>query len=594
MDAQKIQKVWDIGMSLATVREKPLDDAFIACEQQGTERPALCAAENVTGNGGPLSLDNRASEQWDELEKIEHIIRNHESVEDVVAVLRHAELDQDAEIVAFVTLRRLSTAKHGDTKEQHRQDHELQRVQFWDSYWNGYTYLMMEDIGPNSMGRDFVGWTSMYDGSELNKVEMNEWLDETITAILDGGTGLHVLEIGTGSGMILFNLINDAHSYVGLEMSRTAVEFIDKTTKTMPDLVHRVHMYEATAADLGSLQFPTSPDVVVVNSVAQYFPSQEYLLQVVESVLQLGTVRTLFFGDMRSYALYKEFSVSKALYSAGQKVNKRLLGAKIAEIAQHELELLVDPAFFTSLPHRFSGLVEHVEILPKRMRATNELSCYRYAAVLHLKCPDQIAHHREIHNIRNDEWIDFSQQDLDHKRLLQRLENSPTVLAVSNIPYRKTIFERNVVDSLEYNTQITTLEGDDWLSSINERAQSQPSLSALDLGEIAKQADYRVEISWARQDSQRGGLDAIFHKYQSNGRGRVLFQFPSDHEDRESHSLTNQPLLLQVKQMVEEQLTERLESQLPAHVIPEQIIVVDKLPTNDGRKVGCQALAART
>ncbi|KAH6645132.1 hypothetical protein BKA67DRAFT_596032 [Truncatella angustata] len=524
-----------------------------------------------------------ASEEWDELKKIEHIIRSQESVEDVLAVLRHAELDQDAEIVAFVTLRRLSTVNHNETKEQNRQDHELQRVQFWDSYWNGYTYLAMEDIEPNAMGRDFVGWTSMYDGSELNKVEMNEWLDETITAILDGGTGLHVLEIGTGSGMILFNLINDAHSYVGLEMSQTAVEFIDKTTRSRPSWVHRIHMYKATAADLGSLKLPTSPDVVVVNSVAQYFPSQEYLLQVVESVLQLGTVRTLFFGDIRSYALYKEFSVSKVLYSAGQKVNKRLLREKIAEIAQQELELLVDPAFFTCLPHRFPDLVDHVEIIPKRMRATNELSCYRYAAVLHLRCPNQTTHRQDIHNIRNDEWIDFSQQGLDHKDLLQRLETSPRVLAVSNITYSKTNFERNVVDSLEDYEQSTTLEGDNWLSSIRERAQNQPSLSALDLQEIAKQAGYRVEISWARQNSQRGGLDAIFHKYSVNRRGRVLFQFPSDHEGRESHSLTNQPLLQQVKHMVEEQLNETLESQLPAHAIPEKIIIVDKLPINDGR-----------
>lgn len=588
MDAQKIQKVWDIGTSLASSREKASHNAFIAHKKQATER-SVQYTEDVDENNDPASVSKTVNEGREEMRKIEHILRSQESVEDVMAVLRNAEHDQDAEIVAFVTLRRPSTtAKDSVTKEQNRQDHELQRVQFWDSYWNGYTYLAMDNIEPKAMGRDFVGWTSMYDGSELNKAEMNEWLDETITAILDGGSGLHILEIGTGSGMILFNLINDAYSYVGLEMSRTAVEFIKKTTKLMPGLLDRIHMYEATAADLGSLQLPTSPSNVVVNSVAQYFPSQEYLLQVIESVLQLGTAQTLFFGDIRSYALYREFLVTKVLYSAGRKVNKRFLCEKIAETAQHELELLVDPAFFTSLPHRFSGLVEHVEILPKRMRATNELSCYRYAAVLHLKCSTPTAHHLRIYNIRSDEWMDFSQQGLGHESLLQRLETSPTILAVSNIPHSKTSFERNVVDSLEYNGQGTTAEDADWLSAIEESAPNQPALSALDLHEIAKQAGYRVEISWARQASQRGGLDAIFHKYESNERGRVLFQFPCDHEGRECHSLTNQPLQQQVTQMVEEQLIEALESQLPAHAIPEQIIIVDKLPINEARKVDSQ------
>lgn len=53
-------------------------------------------------------------------------------------------------------------------------------------------------------------------------------------------------------------------------------------------------------------------------------------------------------------------------------------------MAQAELELLTDPGFFTSLPNRFPSHIEHIEIMPKRMKANNELRCYRYAAIIHL------------------------------------------------------------------------------------------------------------------------------------------------------------------------------------------------------------------
>ena len=46
----------------------------------------------------------------------------------------------------------------------------------------------------------------MYDGSEINKVETNERLKDTIDTILNGRRLEKVLEIGSGTGMIPFSL----------------------------------------------------------------------------------------------------------------------------------------------------------------------------------------------------------------------------------------------------------------------------------------------------------------------------------------------------------------------------------------------------
>ncbi|KAI0133896.1 enniatin synthetase [Xylariales sp. AK1849] len=558
MDAAKIQRVWSIAKTLAVGCEMPVDDQGI------------------------------------NLKEVERIIRSHESVEDAVTVLRYTAVDQDAEIVAFVTLSPLITGKQTKTKTSAGDDDEAQRVQFWDSYWEGYTYTAMDDLEPEAVGRDFIGWTSMYDGKNIDKGEMNEWLDETIATILHGGPSLHVLEIGTGSGMILFSLIGDIRSYVGIEMSGTAAEFVINTAESMLDYANKIHIYQGTAADLGSLDIPTSPDLVVINSVAQYFPSQDYLFQVIESVLRLQTVRTLFFGDVRSYALYDEFLLSKALHLMGETARKDELRAKMAAIAERELELLIDPAFFTALPNQFPGLIEHVEVLPKRIKATNELSCYRYAAVIHIKDRSQVAQPQEIHDVREDDWIDYVHQGLDREHLLRRLENASSVVAVCNIPNSKTVLESHVVNSLHESAENETSKDGDWLSLIRQDVQRYPSLSVLDLIDLGQHSGYRVELSWARHGSQRGGLDAIFHKKRpSDGQSRVMFRFPTDHESRESNTLTSQPLQLQAKQMIKEQLNESLQSKLPAHMIPEQIAIVEKMPLKQSGEVDRRALAER-
>jgi SAM-dependent methyltransferase len=566
-------------------------------DEHAKDRPPFSTSLAASGSSDYGSLEDEQTkvsiQGTEELRQVERIIRSHKSVEGAVAVWNHAEDSQRAHVVAFVTLRALGAERQIDplTQSGDGDNDEALRVQFWDAYWEGCTYTAMDNLEAKAIGRDFLGWTSTYNGKEIDKAEMNEWLDETIKTIVDGGSPTHILEIGTGSGMILFNLINDERSYVGLEMSKTAVEFVTKMAKSMPTVADRIHIYQATASDLDSLDIPTSPELVVINSVAQYFPTQNYLLQVLESILRLQTVRTIFFGDIRSHCLYAEFLVSKVLYEGGENPTKEELRASMTATAQRELELLIDPAFFTALPSLFPGLVEHVEILPKKVKASNELSCYRYAAVVHVKPPGQPSRRQELREVGNTEWVDFTQHGLGRERLLRRLENSKGVVAVSNIPNSKTAFETLVVGSIRRGAENGVSRNADWLASVRQDAQNQSSLSALDLAGLAQQAGYRVELSWARQYSQRGGIDAIFHHYQPcDGQSRVMFRFPTDHEGRESRTLSNHPMQLQAEQEIQEELDDLLEAELPVHMLPKQIHIVENLPMNRKGEVDCHAL----
>jgi hypothetical protein len=111
---------------------------------------------------------------------------------------------------------------------------EVQHQKTWEDHFDVESYDFLKTPGPATLGRDFVGWTSMYDGKNMNKAEMNEWLDDTIAAILNGSPAENVPEIGAGTGMILFNLTNGLQSYVGLETSKQAVDYVNKMTGTVP------------------------------------------------------------------------------------------------------------------------------------------------------------------------------------------------------------------------------------------------------------------------------------------------------------------------------------------------------------------------
>ncbi|KAJ6437580.1 peramine synthetase [Purpureocillium lavendulum] len=328
---------------------------------------------------GSLTFAGRKDEQVKirgqrvELGEIEHVLRGHVEVTDAAVVLKYED-KHEPWIAGFVTL-------HDETHDGAVLQDEAQHVEVWERQFND-DYLDLKTMQPETIGRDFTGWTSMYDGRDIDKAEMNEWLDNTLDSIRNGTTPQHVLEIGTGSGMILFNLIEGLQSYTGLDPSGQAVEFIIQALRSMPTIAGNISMYKATAMDISRLGQGLSPDVVVLNSVIQYFPSLAYLYGVVEQLVQIPGVKTIFVGDVRSFSLYDEFLAARALHVTGGNASKDKLRRIMHDMKQAEGELLVDPAFFTGLSGQMPR-VEHVEILPKTMHATNELSAYRYEAVIH-------------------------------------------------------------------------------------------------------------------------------------------------------------------------------------------------------------------
>ncbi|KAG6119420.1 NRPS protein [Claviceps humidiphila] len=522
-----------------------------------------------------------------ELGEIDHILSAHDCVKEVATVLLDGE-DDLSQISSFVTILKSDTQLDERPRDDFESESKL--VEDWKQRIDTETYIFFEGIRPELMGKDFVGWTSMYDGTEIDKEEMCEWLDDTMKTIINGEPPGHVLEIGTGSGMILFNLIDEFQSYTGLEPSGRVADYVKEMMKSIPGSAHEVNIYKATAADLNQLPISISPNTVILNSVIQYFPSLDYLLRLIHDILQLEEVRTIFFGDVRSYALYREFLTARALRIAGESAKKDDIRGIMASLEQAEMELLVDPAFFVGLQSLLPDRIYHVEILPKRMQATNELSCYRYAAVLHVK--SRTTPQREVHELDDNEWVDFAARQLDREslaRLLKQASISTPVIGVYNISNRKSAFEKGVVDSLCTHSD----DGFDlnWIRAVRQKVDMIPSLSAKDLVSLAEEAGYRVEISWARQFQQRGAMDAVFHRHTQSGECRTLFRFPISKTNAGLRSLGTQPLQTQRTKSIQMELKKMLQEKLPPYMVPQSVLVLEKMPLNTNGKIDRQALA---
>ncbi|KAJ2979739.1 hypothetical protein NQ176_g3070 [Zarea fungicola] len=547
------------------------------------DRVRYRAGEGIIEFFGRIDFQFKIRSNRIEAAEVEAAILSHPSVHDAAVVLV-AEENQEPEIVGFVVSKNSNTKEPEETGSQ---------VQIWRDYFESHLYTEIDTISSSDIGRDFKGWTSMYDGSEINKEEMQEWLDDTIRTIRDGQSLGNVLEIGTGSGMILFNLGSGLQSYVGLEPSKSAVAFVTNAIKSIPALATKAEVHVGTATDIDQLR-GLRPDLVVFNSVVQYFPTPEYLAMVVDTLVRMGGIKRLFFGDIRSQATNRHFLAARAIHTLGRNATKDEVRKMMAELEESEEELLVEPAFFTTLASRLPDLIEHVEIIPKNMIATNELSAYRYAAIIHLRDSDTSAPH--VYSIAMEDCIDFQASGMHRGALREylRLFKNATTVFVSNIPCRKTIFERLIAESLDENSENareTTSDGAAWISAIRSEAESIESLSVPDLFQIAEESGYRVEVSAARQWSQRGALDAVFHRYQSSQPTvRTLFRFPTDNEIRMSATLANRPLQRIERRRIALQVRERLKALIPSYMIPSHVVALDHMPLNANGKVDRKGL----
>ncbi len=302
-----------------------------------------------------------------ELGEVESALARHPRVGEAVVAVRSGQDGQDRRLVAWVVPR--ETGEEGAAPAA--ADHVAQwRTLYDETYGLG---------AGGDAGFNLQGWNSSYTGEPIPAEEMREWVDVTVARLL-ALPHRRVLEVGCGTGLLLFRVAPEAERYAGTDFSAVVLDLVRREAARRG--LAQVELVRRTADDWSGVA-PGSFDLVILNSVVQYFPGVDYLLRVLAGAVR--AVRpggAVWIGDVRSLPLLPALHESVERFRSGDSLSEDELRRRVRRRVAEEEELVLDPDLFHALADVLP--VQRVEVLPKGGRYENELTRFRYDVVLHV------------------------------------------------------------------------------------------------------------------------------------------------------------------------------------------------------------------
>jgi amino acid adenylation domain-containing protein len=495
-----------------------------------------------------------------ELQEIESVLARHPAVKTVV-VTAHDDASGNTRLIGYV----ISSGDGPGTIES-------EQLSQWQLVHDDEVFN--QTSASHDPTFNISGWNSSYDGLPISEEEMREWVSECVARILSLRPK-RILEIGCGTGLLLFKLAPQCSRFIGTDFSSAALNYVRKQLQKRP--LDHVTILERTADNFEELE-ENSLDAVVLNSVTQYFPTADYLARVLEGAARvIAPGGFIYAGDIRSLPMLEAFHASVELQKAGPQLPSEQLHQSIRMRVTQEEELIVDPQFFFALKRRLPK-ISHVEIMPKRALHLNEMSKFRYDAIIRVGAPVSLA--------AVDEWFDWDDQRLNFQKIRRLLdEHRPDALGITRVPNARITKDVKLVDWLKNSECPATVEElREGLSRLEETG-----VDPEDFWALQDQLPYAVELSFARH-AANGRYDVAFRRRANSEQARVLFPFPLSPADAEPRSYTNNPLLDKQARQIVPELMSFAKAQLPPYMVPSTFILLDKLPLISNGKIDYRAL----
>lgn len=485
-----------------------------------------------------------------ELGEIEAALGRHDRVGQSVVAARAD--DGVTKLVAYVTpLQRNASATVS-----------AQQVAQWESLWDS----AYRDAAGNAEPRfNTAGWNDSATGMPIPREQMREWLDGVEQSILELAPK-RVLEIGFGTGMVLYRMLPHVEHYTGVDLSAHALEAI--RLELAPTEKGRVTLHQQAAHALDGVA-DRSCDTVIINSVAQYFPDAAYLEKVLRRASEIvSDGGSIFVGDVRGLEQFEAFHTHVALRQAPD-------GSSAAEVAQRaerrmaqDGELVIGEAFFHALL-RDLPRASSIDVRLKPGVAHNEMSDFRYDVVIRVGAFDG----------KVIKPVVVSRQELD-----AALARGEPAVMVRDLLNTRVAGIHTVRGMMAEDGKIGLGQLRKVAESAVDGAIEPSSLSALN-------ADYDLQILPARSgDPAR--FDAVFRSRRVDDAVRIDCGAPEHAKAAEQY--VRRPRLPEAGALSVDDLRAYLRGSLPEYMIPSAFVVLDAFPLTPNGKIDRKALPRPT